>query len=232
MLKKIRLLCYICLFVLFSIIVTTGQTHALNVYAEGAYTDSDLHVYIYANINLPSPILSFGVKLTYNFADLTVSSTEKNEAVWYMGDKTTTGNNTYMEPDISVAGEIIFIGGKLDLANPTEGVSGDRVLLGKVIFTRNNTNIPSITLSLGRTTGKYYNFVAVDGTVLDGNIVFNTTIVQRGDANADGIVNFQDMLFVRQYTKKGGNYTPFADCNADGIINFQDMLCIKAITKR
>ena len=34
----------------------------VNLYAEGAYTESDLKVYIYADVTAGAPIVSFGVK--------------------------------------------------------------------------------------------------------------------------------------------------------------------------
>ncbi len=207
----------------------------VDVYIEGAYTDTDLAVYIYADINGPN-ILSAGVKLTYETSELTLTSAKKNESVWSLG------NESYMDPETSTPGEVIIICGKLDTSengiHALDGVSGDRVLLGKVIFSRTGNSTPfspTLTIDYGKRGpgGKYKNFVATDGTELDDTgVAFGSiTVAKRGDANADGIVNFQDMLFIRDYTQNGGNDTPFADCNNDGIINFQDMLCVKAMTQ-
>ena len=225
-------------FVVSALISVNSFAADVDVYAEGAYTETDLAVYIYADINSLN-ILSAGVKLTYNPSELTITSAEKNESVWFLG------NESYMDPDISTPGEVVIICGKLDTsdggAHALDGVSGDRVLLGKVLFDRTESSmpfIPTLSIDYGKLgpEGNYKNFVATDKTVLDdeaSGVAFGSiTVKERGDANGDGIVNFQDMLFIKDYTQNGGNDTPFADCNKDGVINFQDMLCVKAITQQ
>jgi hypothetical protein len=50
-----------------------------------------------------------------------------------------------------------------------------------------------------------------------------------GDANRDGVVNFQDLLTVaRNYGQEPGTDDPYTggDFNADGIVNFQDLLLV------
>ena len=113
---------------------------AVNVYAEGACTDTDCAVFIYGDI-MPA-ILSFGVKLTYDPSALMVTSAEKNEAVWYMG--TPSAKEPYLSPETGTAGEVVFIGGKLDTAAATAGVSGTRVLLGKVVFSHSGASMPPV----------------------------------------------------------------------------------------
>jgi hypothetical protein len=219
-------------FVLLSVVMAAivfaacpGVAAEVNVYAEGAYTDTNCTVFIYGDIT--PAILSFGVKLTYDPAALTVTSAEKNEAVWYMG--TPSAKEPYMNPEISTPGEVVFIGGKLDTAAPTAGVSGSRILLGKVVFSHSGATMPpAITLDNGR-SGDYDNFVGTDGAVKDGAGVAFTgvTIRERGDANADGAINVQDMAAVKYYMTNGGVASPWKDCNADGNINVQDMACVK-----
>lgn len=208
-------------FVMGALIPVNSFAADVDVYAEGAYTETDFAVYIYADINGPN-ILSAGVKLTYDTSELTVTSAEKNESVWFLGGE------SYMDPDISTPGEVVFILGKLDTADPAAGVSGERVLLGKAVFTRNITNdAPSVTLSLGRTTDTYSNFVATDATDLDGSVNFiAATVVQRGDANADGVITFADMSKVRAMITNN-EFTIYADCNIDGVITFADMSCLR-----
>jgi hypothetical protein len=91
----------------------------VDVYAEGAYTETDLVIYLYADIT--PDILSYGVKLTYDTSELTLTGAEKNEAAWFFGDGTPTGNYDYMPPETATLGEVIIIGGKLDTAAPTGG---------------------------------------------------------------------------------------------------------------
>ena len=211
----------------------------VNIFAEGAYTDTDLVVYIYADttVNTPTELRSAGVKLTYDPAEVTLTSCEKNETDWFLGSE------SYMDPDTSTPGEVIIILGKLDTAAPNEGVSGDRVLLGKVYFTRTGSTMPfdpTLSMDYGKRgeetppgSGNYSfkNFVDTEtpANALDDIAAMNfgdITIHERGDANGDGIISFADMSKVKQIVS-GNLYQCFADCNNDGIVSFADMSCIK-----
>ena len=74
-----------------------------------------------------------------------------------------------MDPDTSTTGEIVFIGGKLDINDPTAGVTGDKILLGHISFQRNNSNIPAFSLTYGR-DGAYKNFVTTGNLILDDQV--------------------------------------------------------------
>lgn len=232
---------YIILFITIAMIALVVSASALKasaavtVYAEGAYTENDLVVYIYADIDTEA-LCSGGVKLSFNNGYLALNSAEKNEDVWFMGDGST--NRPYMDPENAGDG-VIFICGKLDTADPTAGVIGDRVLLGKVSFTRNDGGATpvtdpesyfGITLDLGR-GGSYVNFVTTGGTPMDGVVDFTTKGVivrERGDANADGVINVQDIGAV-SYVIANGAYTPpvpWKDCNGDEAVNVQDISCV------
>ena len=208
-----------------------GQALAasVDVYGEGAYTDTNFVVYIYADIN-DSNIYSFGVKLTYNPDQLTVVSAEKNTDVWFMGDSP-ENSYPYMNPDTNTPGEVIIIGGKLKTSEPTAGVGGTRVLLGKVTFTRNNTEeITGLSLTFAK-SGKYKNFVTNDETprILDdepdGVAFGNIEIHERGDANGDGVISSADMFAIRNLG--AGEYVVWADCNGDNVISSADMFCVR-----
>ena len=211
-----------------ALIPATSFAADVDVYAEGAYTATDLVIYIYADINTGA-ILSFGVKVSYP-STLTFSSATKNEAVWFFGDGTT--NHPYMDPADDGSG-VVIIGGKLDTAAPTAGVTGSRVPLGTVTFTHGGiTDFSGVTLTYGRGdgTGTYKNFVGTDGTVFDSadasGVVFNVTIAERGDANADG--NFDVNDFLRLKGLMGAtDFPPYADCNNDQKIDVNDFLCLK-----
>ncbi|MBW2007216.1 MAG: hypothetical protein JRJ16_04085 [Deltaproteobacteria bacterium] len=149
----------------------------------------------------------------FDTGDLEVVSAEKNDAVWYFGSGTTTYE--YMEPEIdNTAGTVVIIGGKLDTEAPTAGVSGDRILLGKVTFNRLSSNTPSITLDFAR-DGDFANFVKPTDppTVLD-------------DQNADGDLTNADMFRVKQLLIDN-IYRCYADCNASDDLTNADMFCIK-----
>lgn len=228
----------------FCFLTTKAIAADVDVYAEGAYTNTDLVVYLYADIN-GSNLVSNGVKVTYNTAELTSPIAEKNVAVWFMGDGVT--NYPYAAPDVSTPGEVIIIGGKLNTNAPTEGVPAvgepsTRVLLGKVTFARVNSTLPvadpaatfQVGLGLGK-TGNYVNFatndnpsVALDNET-DGVAFTGVTVRQRGDANGNGVINTQDMGAIRFFMTNGGNQYPWMDCNGNGTINTQDMGCIRFI---
>ena len=239
-----------CLMVILAF--TAGQAMAVDVYSEGAYsdTDNDVQVCIYADIDGSEALRSFGVKLVYNPGELTFDATKstKNEAVWYLGDG--TNNEAYRDPEDVEDGldrAVVIIGGKLDTNTGMAGVkvSGDRVLLGTVWFTRDSGSGPlanPLTLAIGKVT-PYANFVKgpEEGDVLDEAITFDhpdfdvfpddgaVVVKQRGDANADNMVTNVDMGTVRNMILSGGDYKCFADANADGMITNVDMGVIRNI---
>lgn len=198
----------------------------VDVYAEGAYTDSDLVVYIYADID--PAILSFGVRVGYP-TGLTVTSATKNDGVWYFGEE--TPGYDYMDPEDDGNG-VVIIGGKLDTDEPTAGVVGERILLGAITFSHSGlTDFSGITLTYGRGDGTsdYKNFVGTDaeGTVYDGTgVSFTVDIYERGDANGSGSVTSADMFSVRSLI--GSDYNVWADCNADGSVSSADMFCVRS----
>lgn len=217
---------------LFLAISATASLAAVSVYAEAAYRDSDLVVYIFADID-GEAILSGGVTLTYNTAELSNPVAVKNEAAFFMGAG--APDYPYKDPELS-PGSVVFLLGKLDSTAPLTGVSGDRVLLGKVTFTRTNSTVPlatpdatfGLSLGLGRTTGTFQNFVGVLGTELDTAVNFSGGAVarQRGDANADTKINSLDYARVKAHLV-ANVYSPYSDCNADGKVNSLDYACIR-----
>ena len=211
-----------------SALIPVNSFADVDVYGEGAYTESDLVVYIYADINSPTELRSAGVKLTYETAALTVDTAEKNDSDWFLGSE------SYMDPDMSTAGEVVIILGKLDTGDATAGVSGDRVLLGKVRFNRTGSSMP-FSPTLGLALGKvdpYANFV--DTAEPTANVLDDTgvnfgliTVKERGDANGDGTITGADRGAVKYFMVNGGVAYPWMDCNDDGTITGADRGCIK-----
>jgi len=213
----------------------------VSAFAECAYTDSDLVCYIYADTDGDS-LISAGIKLSYNTSELSTPVCEKNENDWYFGDPAGT-THAYMDPESDTTnGEVVYIVGKLNINTPAEGVNKSRALIGTATFTRTSTTNPQtdplgsahffgLTLAEGKAE-PYANFVNTAGSELDTGVLYGPlTVAERGDANADGTIDFQDMLAVQFYTQNGGPDSPYKDCNADGIIDFQDMLCIQNKTQ-
>jgi len=234
------------------ILLVLPAAAAVTVYAEGAYTDSDLVVYIYADITTDA-ICSAGVKLSYNNTVLTVASAEKNDAVWFMGAG--APGHPYMNPEDAGDG-VIVICGKLDTNNPTVGVIGDRVLLGKVSFNIVGAPITTpvtdpegffgISVGLGRDE-PFANFVTTGGVELDADaepvaftgatvrergdaaepVAFTgATVRERGDANADGYITNSDFIAVRNFMN-ANLYCVYGDCNNDTYITNSDFICIR-----
>ena len=87
----------ICTMLLVGLIGMPGSVLGadVDVYAEGAYSETDFVLYIYADIT--PDILSYGVKVSFDTSELTLTSAEKNEDVWFLGDGST--NYAYMEPE-------------------------------------------------------------------------------------------------------------------------------------
>jgi hypothetical protein len=232
LMQRLKHMMFIIWVVLLGLGLTTavGQAADVDVLLEGAYTDQTLVAEIYADIT--SPILSYGIKITYPASLLTLTSAEKNEATWYFGDGTPAGNKPYADPDTETPGEIIIIGGILDTGAPTAGVTGQRVLLGKLTFDRQESSMPPATpLTLDVTYAKpdpYKNFVQTDGTVLDdvAGVSFISGVYERGDANADGVLTNSDMFAVRQLLIDNV-YKVYADCNNDLVLTNSDMFCIR-----
>ncbi|NPV04893.1 MAG: hypothetical protein HPY67_09195 [Syntrophaceae bacterium] len=209
------------------LVLPSAALAQLAIYAEGAYTATDLAVYLYADIS-GTPLCSYGVTLYYDATKLTVTSATKNQAVWYLG--TSAAPIAYVNPDTSTAGRIVFIGGKLDTGNPTAGVTGTRVLLGTARFNRvagTDTNF-GIALALGRTHPPYDNIVTTGGVVRDDTTGWGPVIIrQRGDVNGDGYITGADNSALKYYLVNGGVAHPWMDCNGDGLITGADNSCIK-----
>ena len=212
---------------------TTVSWAGVTVYAEGAYTDSDLVVYLYVDVQ-SDPILSYGVKLTYDPLDLGSPLVEKNDGDWYFGEKSSPYPTNNANPDTSTPGEVVIVGGKLDSATPQAGVTGNRVLLGKISFSRLTENLPSAELYLGK-GGNYSNFVQVNGVELDHGLAGDdkiapigaVAIYQRGDANGDGVISGADRSTVKYYMVNGSYFSPWVDCNGDGNVSGADRSCIQ-----
>lgn len=158
-----------------------GHATAVAVYAEGRYTDTHLIVDIFADIaadQAGGPLRSAGVRLTYPPSLLVNPSPEKNEAAWYFGLPGST--LAYRDPEISAAGEIVFLLGKLDQDRPFDGVAGERVLLGTVIFERRpDTAVPlpgDFALREG-SGGPFVDFITTLGQVLDDAVLFKPLTV-------------------------------------------------------
>ena len=221
------------LFAVWGLFLCVGSVEAaVSIYAEGAYTDSDLVVYVFADIDSEA-LCSAGVKVTYNSAVLSPASAEKNGAVWYMGDG--TNNYPYKDPE-DIGDGIVILCGKLDVNEPAAGVIGERILLGKIIFNRtddgatpvsNPEDYFGISLALGH-GGDFANFVTVGGTELDDSVsTYGVVVRERGDASGDGVIDTRDLRALRQMIGGADDFPCFADCTGDSVLDTRDLRCLR-----
>jgi len=216
----------------------TATAANVDVYAEGAYTDTKLDVYIYADMNA-APLVSAGVQLTYDNTKLTLVSAVKNQTDWYFG--TPAVPYAYQDPR-DTGSAVVFISGKLDTNTPGAGVTGSRKLIGTASFTRTESAAPGTSpetyfgsaLGLGiiRTAPDVFaNFVTNGGEVLDtatDGVSFEVMIRERGDANGNGEITSADMGAIQYYiTHAGGIFHPWMDCNGNGQITGADKGCVQ-----
>lgn len=215
----------------------TAMAADVDVYAEGAYTATDLVVYIYADINT-DPLVSAGVQLSYDNSKLMLASAQKNDTDWYFG--TSALKHPYQDPQ-DTGSAVVFLCGKIDENAPTAGVAGTRKLIGTVKFTRSESGLPTappegyfgsaVSLGIARADAEFANFVTIAETVLDNatdGVSYNITIRKRGDANADGLITNSD-YFAAKTLITNGVYKVYADCNADSLITNSDFFCIKSL---
>jgi hypothetical protein len=216
----------------------TVSSAAVTYFTDCAYTGSDLVCHVYANTGGDS-LISAGVQLSYSTSELSNPIAVKNEEDWFFGNGTT--NHSYMDPEVDTTnGTIVFIVGKLNESAPTQGVTGSRALIGTVSFTRSSTDDPwggtnnpaapvgffGIDLALGR-SGNYENFVNTDGALLDDTAIKGSIkIAERGDANANGVINATDYVAIRNQIG-AENPPPYADCNGNGVVNATDYVCVR-----
>jgi hypothetical protein len=153
----------------------TAMAADVDVYAEGAYTATDLVVYIYADINTADPLVSAGVQLSYDNSKLMLASAQKNDTDWYFG--TSALKFPYQDPQ-DTGSAVVFLCGKIDETTPTSGVAGTRKLIGKATFTRTESAVLGTSpetyfgsaLGLGITRpapDEFANFVTTGEAVLD-----------------------------------------------------------------
>lgn len=224
---------------------STASAADVDVYGEGAINGTELKVYIYADVNVDQ-LISYGISLNYDAEELSVVDVQKdpetipyteNTTKWYIGESTAVYRNN-PAPDYASPGEVIVIGGKLDPASPTQGVTrGTRILLAEVTFGPANSQIPlnpTLFLSYARGTGDsdYKNFVRLENqspVVLDGTDVYFGTVkvAQLGDADANGRVTFRDINVVKSNIGNA-NAPCYTDCDGNGRITFRDINCVKS----
>lgn len=147
----------------------------VSLYTEGGLLPgrNQVRVRVFADITASAnagSLLSAGFVLTYG-GGLTNPAPEKNIVDWYFGNPADL--QTYMEPDTTRDGEVVFLLGKLDQKFPAQGLSGYRVLLGSVLFDYSGSSPTAADLGLADGhPGPFADFVTTKGAVLDSEVSF------------------------------------------------------------
>ncbi|MCP4022610.1 MAG: hypothetical protein GY729_12275 [Desulfobacteraceae bacterium] len=241
-LKKTVLMIWLSVFLMLPM---TAFGADVDIYAEGTMSETELIVYLYADVNVQN-LVSYGVSLNYDPAELVVAEVLKdtdpipytsNVTKWYLGDSSASYKNN-PTPDTSVPGEIIIIGGKLDPLNPTQGVGqGSKVFLAMVRFTPADVQIPAsptlfLSYAKGDGTSSFKNFVRLDNNtplVLDGgNVYFGSVQVSEpGDADANGAITPSDINMIKMNIGNADGPC-YMDCDGNGSITPSDINCTKS----
>jgi hypothetical protein len=208
----------VCAWVLVaSALLARPAAAAVTVYGNATSTGPTIEVDLYANI-VNDALLSFGVKLNYSPTDLYVVSASKNTNVWYMAASGIEYN--YIDPDASVPGQVVILGGKLDGSHPLAGVAGTNMPLGRVVFGRRSRNSPTFSLAIGR-SASFANFVTTNGINLDtlaGGVAFMGVSPDPNDTKLVGIPDSWQL----QYFGSIGTIWWSDDSDGDGFNNLQE----------
>ncbi len=245
LLKSIKIILAIWLSLGFAMVAPGLSFGAeVDIYGEGVVTEDELVVYLYADLQVDH-LFSYGIKLGYNPDELTVIDVSKdvdpipytlNETKWYLGNDSASYRNN-PDPDFTTPGEVILIGGKLDPADPEQGVSrGTRIFIGMITFQAADGEMPlnplfSLSYARGAGTSAYKNFVRLDDQVpqvLDGtDVSFGSVIIlPQGDADGNGSVTPRDLNATKSNIGNA-NAPCYMDCDGNGTITPRDISCVK-----
>lgn len=159
---------------------TMTASQIVTIYGEQIYTSNknEININIYADIQ-ECNLLSFAVKVTYDTNNLDITDASSNEEVWHFG----AGGEKYSyHPPDRQDGSIVIIGGKIDTESPLAGITGKRVLLGKILFSRKSSYNSIIYLSTPYGS-RYSDFVTTEKIKLkfNENIFFDHIVISNDD---------------------------------------------------
>jgi hypothetical protein len=126
---------------------------------------------------------SFGVRVDYNEGSLNVASSGSYAALWFLRDET-GATRAYTDTDQPAPGTVTMIGGRFDGGHPDEGLAGERVLLGTVVFDRLDGNPPQLDFALAK-DAPFVNFSDADGDSLDSDVIFHGVATRSPSADTD-----------------------------------------------
>lgn len=169
-----------------SVLLARPAAAAITVSGTASSTGPTIEVDLAATIT-NTALMSFGVQLNYSPTDLYVLSASQDTNVWFLAANGI--QYRYPDPDTSVPGQVVILGGKLDGSNPLQGVAGTKRPLGSVVFGRLSHNLPTFSLALGHASA-FANFVTTNGVTLDnlaGGVTFTGVTADPEDTKLVGI---------------------------------------------
>lgn len=171
--KRLKVVIFIsCLLVIYESLASGTE---VSLYTEsGLLSQQDqLRVRIFADITDiadEGPLLSAGFVLNYS-GGLANPVAEKNVVDWYFGIPTDL--QTYLEPDTTREGEVVFLLGKLDKKYPSQGISGYRIFLGSILFDYSGSPpTPADLMIADGHPAPFADFVTTKGADLDAEISY------------------------------------------------------------
>lgn len=150
--RKGGLISILILLLVIAFVVYKYFSPDVKVYVEGTYTENEVEAYVYADVNV-SCLNTFGAQLIYHPSQFSIIEVELNDELWYHGDKAiydAIKNIEHLPPEVPETDapfdEIFFSGMKIYECDGYEFcrrcISGKKILLGKVTFSRNDTTMP------------------------------------------------------------------------------------------
>jgi hypothetical protein len=161
---------------------------AVSVYGTASSTGPTISVRVHADITA-TPILSYGFRVLSDPGVVQGVDAVRNEAIWFLGSS--LNPIPYPPADLSQPGEALLVGGRMDSANPLQGVLGNNVLLGMVVYGRVTTETPTFELAPGR-PAEFADFVTKYGSVLDdqpGQVTYVRIRPDPNDMDLDGLLD-------------------------------------------
>lgn len=167
-----------------------------------------------------TPLRAFGFKVHYNSKDLRLQSGGRYAGLWFLRDEHGT-SHAYTDITQPEEGCVRVVGGRLDGSAPRQGVSGQQILLGTLVFERRGERPVEFRLGLA-SPAPYVSFATAAGETLDRVVTFEETTFERAseDSDDDGLPDdFEREAFGDLTTSDGSS-----DTDGDGTSDLDEWL--------
>jgi hypothetical protein len=162
----------------------------------------------------------FGVRVLFNSAELSLTSAGTYDGLWFLrGENGVT--HSYTDATIPGPGMVRLVGGRLDGNHPGEGVSGQGLLLGTLVFNRLTANDPSFEIELA-SPPPFANFASTEGGSLDSDVKFLEPVQNTASEDIDNDLlpdDYELDTFGDLVTSNG-----LSDTDKDGDSDFDELV--------